>query len=733
MATQVGEAVIKLTFDGKDIKASLKNVESEVEKSGNKAGKSWADAWTVAAGNLISKGIGAISNSIANNLGKAINRVDTIKNFPKVMTALGYSTDEAKTSIDKISGSLDGLPTSMDAAVGDIQKLASTMGNLADGTVNATSVGLALNNMFLAGGKGTEAASRAMEQYNQILASGKADMQSWRSMLDAAPGQLKQLAQELLGTSATQEDLRQALNDGTISFDQMNEAIVKLNEQGGDGFASFEEQARSATGGIGTAIENVQNRIAKAIAKIIDRLDSEKIAGIINEISSHFSDLADVVIGAIDFIAEHWNVIGPIIATLGTVAGIITGINLALKAYQKVQTAVNAVQKVFSKTLGGISSGISKVTDVFNKSPIGGTASKIGEIFQKLANVIKTAVENIGQILNSLVNAIMEPLKTALKGFGEALAGFFKAMADPAILLGAAMFAAAAASIAAAIYLIGTAVGAVMPTLTALFDNIIKPIAEFIADTFINLIETFTEAIVNLTQGALIPLGEFLVNSFIAIINGVADAISSLTQGALVPLIDALSGAFTNVLNAVANILTGVIKAALEGVANIVRAVGEGFEHMGNAIKTALEGVQGVLQVFADLIKSIAAAAVAMVALVTGHSINYGGGYAHLFAEGGRVEGPGTSTSDSIPAMLSDGEYVIQASAAKQIGYDTLDKLNEGHYDWSNSLYSDVYGHFSEPSNSGKIINVYMTNKIDNVLDADNIGQVMMESIRRAA
>ncbi|HEV7293484.1 MAG TPA: tape measure protein [Devosia sp.] len=35
-----------------------------------------------------------------------------------------------------------------------------------------------------------------------------------------------------------------------------------------------------------------------------------------------------------------------------------------------------------------------------------------------------------------------------------------------------------------------------------------------------------------------------------------------------------------------------------------------------------------------------------------------------LFAEGGKVRGPGTATSDSIPAMLSDGEYVVNARAA---------------------------------------------------------------------
>jgi hypothetical protein len=43
---------------------------------------------------------------------------------------------------------------------------------------------------------------------------------------------------------------------------------------------------------------------------------------------------------------------------------------------------------------------------------------------------------------------------------------------------------------------------------------------------------------------------------------------------------------------------------------------------------------------------------------------------------GGAVFGPGSGTSDSIPAMLSNGEYVIRAAAARSIGYDTLDRLN---------------------------------------------------------
>lgn len=47
-------------------------------------------------------------------------------------------------------------------------------------------------------------------------------------------------------------------------------------------------------------------------------------------------------------------------------------------------------------------------------------------------------------------------------------------------------------------------------------------------------------------------------------------------------------------------------------------------------------------------------------------------------ATGGRVEGIGTTTSDSNPYMLSKDEYVIKASAAKAFGYDNLARLNGG-------------------------------------------------------
>ena len=57
------------------------------------------------------------------------------------------------------------------------------------------------------------------------------------------------------------------------------------------------------------------------------------------------------------------------------------------------------------------------------------------------------------------------------------------------------------------------------------------------------------------------------------------------------------------------------------------------------------------------------------------------------FTGEGEVDGPGTGTSDSIPAMLSDGEFVFTAKAVKQIGVDRLRKqMKAAEQEYDNSM-----------------------------------------------
>lgn len=55
-------------------------------------------------------------------------------------------------------------------------------------------------------------------------------------------------------------------------------------------------------------------------------------------------------------------------------------------------------------------------------------------------------------------------------------------------------------------------------------------------------------------------------------------------------------------------------------------------------------------------------------------------------ATGGYVDGPGTGTSDSIPARLSAGEFVIRADAVRMLGRSTMEMINNVATNTTNTL-----------------------------------------------
>ena len=260
-------------------------------KGGGQAGKGFASGLLAkggiigAAAAVTTKAMGVISNSI----GSAVGRADQMNNFPKVMKNLGYSSQDAAASIKKISNALDGLPTTSSAMTGMVQQLAPLTSNLDE----ATDIALAFNNAMLAGGASTMEQEKALTQYTQMLSAGKVDMQAWRSIQAAMPGQLNQVAEAMLGAGKNSNDLYEAMKNGSISFDDFNKKVMELNQNGFGKYASFAQQAKDATQGIGTAMENVKNRVAKAVQKVIEAVGVENIAGAINGFSSQFGKVGD--------------------------------------------------------------------------------------------------------------------------------------------------------------------------------------------------------------------------------------------------------------------------------------------------------------------------------------------------------------------------------------------------------------------------------------------------------
>ena len=314
MAYQLAQAYVQIVPSMKGVGKAIENAFDGPSKStGQKAGQSIGSglsggfaAKVGAVAGIASTVFSKVASVVTGSLNSAISRADQMNNFPKVMKNLGYSSEDAVASIKKISSALDGLPTTSSAMTGMVQQLAPLTSNLDQ----ATNIALAFNNAMLAGGASTMEQENALTQYTQMLSAGKVDMQAWRSIQAAMPGQLNQVAEAMLGAGKNSNDLYEAMKNGSISFDDFNKKVMELNQNGFGKYASFAQQAKDATQGIGTAMENVKNRVAKAVQKVVEAVGVENIAGAINGFSSQFGKVGDaaasMVTGVKNWLGQLW-------------------------------------------------------------------------------------------------------------------------------------------------------------------------------------------------------------------------------------------------------------------------------------------------------------------------------------------------------------------------------------------------------------------------------------------
>ena len=295
------EAILKASGAdqfSRDFQNATKSMEGIGRASKKSAGglKSFLGGVGKIAGAIgVTKLVSAGFNAIRSSVDDAVSSVDTLNQFPKVLQQMGASGEEAEWAIDRLAEGIEGLPTKLDDVAGDAQRMFTILGD----AELATESTLALNNAFLASGASTAEASRGLEQYMQMLSTGKVDMQSWRTLQETMPYALKETAEAFgfTGQAAT-NDFYDALQSGEITMDEMNEKMIELsNETGG-----FAETALTATEGISTSWQNLQTAISRNVANVIEAYnDWASDAGFltISEIIDKMKEAVDRAFGSI--------------------------------------------------------------------------------------------------------------------------------------------------------------------------------------------------------------------------------------------------------------------------------------------------------------------------------------------------------------------------------------------------------------------------------------------------
>lgn len=651
------------------LSATDKNMTSTMKKALG-ACESFGDrVKSIVAGVGVTKVIGATMNVLSSSFDGAINRFDTMQSYPKVMKSLGFEVEQSQKSVAKLNQSVQGLPTSLADVVTTSKSLAAVTGNID----KATDTTIALNHAFLASGSSSEDASRGLQQYSQMLAKGTVDMQSWRTLQETMAPALTKVAKKLGITSGNANELYAALQNGTITFDQFNDAMIECDTETG----GFADTALEASKGIKTSMTNIKSAVqnleqgfmsamnnmlkSKAMGGLVDNLEKikSKIYDFRNSIMETKDDgltwdfkpgVMENVSKAMDWLADRANNAKAMIQQFYDGFMKTDAIQNAITVFDKIKDAIGNVMdklqdsKVFEQLGQDIGNIIAKVEDV------------TGKIADFVANLKTEDVKKFASAVKLLAGAFVgvkvgSKLTSTIKGVvGSAQSGYskLKSIMDKIKGVGGTEGAPTSSPSSSGVPDIGNA-SIQTAQKTSKAAQIINSAFEGIS----NVISSVCEG----AKGIITSLGDAISNVFEGLGNGIKSAlegvgtviesfgtaISTVAQGIGQGLATAFTGLGTAIAMvppttwlalAAAILATGAAMALVgsqgEGLQMVLEGVADVVSAFGPVIKDVFEGISNVIQSFGETVSGILNSVSGVIKSVGQSALNAGKGFKQL-------------------------------------------------------------------------------------------------------
>ena len=645
--------------------ATDKNMTSTMNKAIG-ACQSFGDrVKSIVAGVGITKAIGATMNVLSSSFDGAINRFDTMQSYPKVMKSLGFSIEQSQKSVAKLNQSVQGLPTNLADVVTTSKSLAAVTSNID----KATDTTIALNHAFLASGSSSEDASRGLQQYSQMLAKGTVDMQSWRTLQETMAPALTKVAKKLGITSGNANELYDALQNGTITFDQFNDAMIECDTETG----GFAETALEASKGVKTSMTNIKSAVqnleqgflsamnnmlkSKAMGGLVDNLEKikSKIYDFRNSIMESKDDgltwdfkpgVLENVSKAMDWLADRANNAKAMVQQFYDGFMKTDAVQNAITLFDKVKDAIGNVMdklqdsKVFEQLGQDIGNIITKVEDVTGKIA-DFIANLKTEDVKRFASAVKLLAGafvaiKVGSKVSTMISGVVGTAKGGysklksiidkIRGLGEKptqeIPGQLPQNGTPSDGIGDATMRTA--------QIINSAFEGI--------SNVISSVCEGVKGIITGLGEAISTAFQGIGQGiksALEGVG--------TVIESLGTAISTVAQGIGQGLATAFTGLGTAIAMvppttwlalAAAILATGAAMALVgsqgEGLQMVLQGVADVVSAFGPVIKEVFEGISGVITSFGETVSGILNSVSGVIKSIGQSALNAGEGFKEL-------------------------------------------------------------------------------------------------------
>lgn len=443
--TNLGTAWIQIKPTMKGMTSSIRSELSGVgESSGAEVGGKFSTAFAAKLGiisGIATQVFSSISRMITNQLSDAVTRADTLERFPKVMEQMGYSAEVSEKAIQKLVAGVEKVPTPLNEVVTGTQQLVAVTRDVE----KASDWALAVSDAMLANSASAEKAQLATYQFLQVLQKGKPVGEDWRSIMEAAPGVMLELAEAMGYTSAVMGgDFYTAFQQGKISVEDVMAVLVEMDQVGINGMDSLKTRAETASGGISTAMTIMKQSISNAIRDIILEIGTDNIKNVINGIKDALVGLVQTIGNIVLFIQTNWATLEPIFTFILSFLGSL----IAIFAAQKVFTGLTSLFSLIMANpivavIGAIAFAIAELIIHFDEikatvegvfgwigEVIGNFANWINETFQGIWDFITGIFSNIGQFFANVWENITTIFVNVGTFIGEAVSGAFKTVVN---------------------------------------------------------------------------------------------------------------------------------------------------------------------------------------------------------------------------------------------------------------------------------------------------------------
>lgn len=767
MSTNIGELNIALKFDSKSLLSSMGEVEKATDSSSKGFSAKWAAASAIVQ-QATTKAFDAVTGSISNFASSVVNTGMKFESSMSEVAAISGATEDELAMLESTAREFGSSTQFSASEAADALKYMSLAGWDANTSVSAlggvldlaaasgmelgqasdlvtdylSAFGMEANQsayfadmLAYAQSNSNTTAEALGEAYKNCAANLNAagqDIETTTALLSVMADQGLKGSEAGTALNAVMRDMTAKMKDGAIAIGDTKVQVMDANGNYRD-MTDILKDVEAATEGMGDA-ERAAALSATFTADSTKGLNLIMNAGV--DKAEAFKEALRGSEGAASEMALTMN---------DNLEGNLKTLNsnfeeLQLKLYDAVQPALNVVVEVMNglataanwvmENLDWIMPIVEGLTVAFiaYELAVNGVAMAQG-IATTATNVMAGAQAALNAVLNmnplALILAVLTGITVALislwnnsEGFRNFLTGFFAQLGE--------FFG-----------WISTKVGEVGQWFAELWEGLVQglgAIGEFFGMIFENVWLAISTVVTNI-QTAFQNAWNFITGIFGNVAGWFGERFTAVYNN--------IKGAFNNVVE--------FFKGIWDTIANLFSSIAE---NVGNAVKNALGGainfiigaIEGAINGVISLINGFISAVNNVTELI-GVSLSPIG-EVHFgrvqFAQGGIV--PGTDYyGDHVPAMMNSGEMVLtrgQQGAlwnAIESGNFSGPTMPEPATAGVDSLAMAIARAFADEldDNEGEIddmrpIEVTNNNYFDNAQDADQIGDIILESMRRA-